>query len=604
MLAITQARAYDFYAPNKDGIRIYYVIQAGVGNRVMVVNSPSHYNGIVNIPDSVSYEGVTYSVEEIGSKAFSSCTQLTEVILPSNLKTIRERAFYTCLQLERITIPDKVTTLRERAFEGCTALKTVSFGSNLATIDNYCFYNCSALESVILGDKVTTIEHFAFANCIGLKNVTMKEGITAISIGVFYGCNSLTSVILPNSIEKIGGSSFAACVSLTNITIPDGVITIENHAFVGCISLQKVILGENVSKMSHDAFTRCDGLKEFIVSEKNKTYSTIDGVLVSKDRTVLIDFPNAKSSDYIIPGSIKEIGEWAFSAKNNLQKITVPDHVTTVSTGAFANCENLTNITLCNCSIGSKAFQGCKKLVSIELPGNLSHVADSAFMNCTSLASITIPDGVITIGVSSFNNCQSMKNLTIGKGVISIGDYAFYKCRELSSILIPDNVISIGRYAFSDCRNVGRVTIGENVNEIGCNAFYITNQISIYNRNPIPQILTCEFYSGPRIGYPYVYVPVGSGAAYRTASRWDRCTIIERENVANDAINADNITIFNERNGISIRSAVPELVSIYTMSGQLVYQKMIFDRQDIRLSQGMYIIKANNITKKVFVEQK
>ena len=137
--AILQVSAFDFYETNKDGVRIFYDIQAGTANRAIVVEGNQYYTGVVNIPDSVTYEGVKYGVETIGSYAFSNSTGLTEVILPPNMKTIREFAFFRCGNLTSIHPLENVTTIRDRAFSECEALKELTFSDNLTTIDANAF---------------------------------------------------------------------------------------------------------------------------------------------------------------------------------------------------------------------------------------------------------------------------------------------------------------------------------------------------------------------------------------------------------------------------------------------------------------------------------
>ena len=176
-LVTFQVKAYDFYVSNTDGVRIYYDFQSGSGNKVIVVEGSQMYKGIVNIPDSVLYDGTVYAVETIGMRAFAFCSQLTGVTMPPKLKTIRESAFAQCPKLTDIVLPDELTEIRERAFEQCIALETVSFGSNLTTIGQYAFYGCTALESLDLGSKVAEIEYAAFCICSSLKKSPYRKAL-------------------------------------------------------------------------------------------------------------------------------------------------------------------------------------------------------------------------------------------------------------------------------------------------------------------------------------------------------------------------------------------------------------------------------------------
>ena len=160
--------AHDFEV---DGI--YYQITAK--NRVAVIyygedysNVPAKnmYTGSVVIPESVTYEGVTYSVTSIGYQAFYNCTGLTSVSIPEGVTSIGDYAFYNCTGLTSVTIPNSVLTIGNRAFDGCIGLTEVAIGNSVTWIGNYAFYNCTGLTSVSIPEGVTTIAYEAFEGCI------------------------------------------------------------------------------------------------------------------------------------------------------------------------------------------------------------------------------------------------------------------------------------------------------------------------------------------------------------------------------------------------------------------------------------------------------
>ena len=289
MFTITQAKAFDFYVVNTDGKRIYYEKLSGTGDKVMVVShdGTSLYSGKINIPANVTYEGIDYVVETIGSEAFSGCKELTEVILPPSLKTIRDNAFLNCDKLISIIIPDEVTSIRYRAFGLCTALKTVTLGVNLTDIGERAFHQCIELEDITFGDKVSLIDLGAFEMCYALKNVQLPESLIEIGDYAFYN-TGLTGISIPNNVQSIGFG-----------------------AFLDCSSLAQVIIGDKVSSIG-GAFGGCVELNEFTVSEQNQKYICEDSMLLSKDKTILYVLAGGKKSP-IIPDYIKIIGDGAFA---------------------------------------------------------------------------------------------------------------------------------------------------------------------------------------------------------------------------------------------------------------------------------------------------
>jgi len=126
----------------------------------------------------------------------------------------------------------------------------------------------------------------------------------------------------------------------------------------------------------------------------------------------------------------------------------------------------------------------------------------------------------------------------------------------------------------------------------------------IYNLNPIPISLTGVIYVNP---YPYLppttmYVPVGSGILYKAVpSLWNVFIIQEKTYTNNEVIIRETVTITPSSGGIILFSAEPIQASVYSISGQMVFQKSFTGRLEIPLPSGIYIVKTNNITKKVFV---
>lgn len=108
--------------------------------------------------------------------------------------------------------------------------------------------------------------------------------------------------------------------------------------FSGCTNLARVNLA-SVTQISEGAFSGCN-IKEFIVSEDNRVYSSLDGVLFNKDKTELVMYPKAKlSQNYVIPNSVTLVNEDAFGNCDNLTSITIGDNV------ARMNSLNIGNVS-------------------------------------------------------------------------------------------------------------------------------------------------------------------------------------------------------------------------------------------------------------------
>ena len=119
-------------------------------------NDYGSYKGSVSIPEAVQYNGVSYSVTEIGSNAFTSCTGLTSVTIPNSVTEIGSNAFSSCTGLTSVTIPNSVTEIGRGAFFKCSGLKSVIIPNSVKTLGSDVFFGGN-LHSLTLGTGLTRI---------------------------------------------------------------------------------------------------------------------------------------------------------------------------------------------------------------------------------------------------------------------------------------------------------------------------------------------------------------------------------------------------------------------------------------------------------------
>lgn len=190
----------------------------------------------------------------------------------------------------------------------------------------------------------------------------------------------------------------------------------------------------------------------------------------------------SKYKDYTVTTIYGDPNNGGFSNCANLEKITIPETVTTIGTKAFFNCKSLKSITLPNSvrSIGNSAFSGCSALVSIIIPSNVEAIEYSTFNSCTSLTSITLPDGLKAIGSSAFYGCNLLEDLTLPEGLESIGQTIIYGCHGLKKLVVPGSVTKISAYAFSQCVNLEAVIFKDGVSGVDYDILNGSNNLKVY----------------------------------------------------------------------------------------------------------------------------
>lgn len=326
----------------------------------------------VIIPSTITYNDEIYTVTRIGENAFLYQTYLYEVEIPESVTRIGKSAFYGS-HLTTLTIPNSVTRIDGYAFEYCRYLKSVTIGHNLNSIGTYAFVGCDSVTSVFwnvingdywnfgsqvelftFGDDVKVIPKSICKNMNNLTSIIIPNGVTSIADEAFYGCTGLTSITIPDSVTNIGSGAFNGCTSLTSITIPDSVINIGSSAFNGCTGLTSVTIGNSVKNIGSSAFCGCANLM-----------------------------------DVTIGNSVASMGAYAFSDCTEIQpSFTFPASVSTIGSGALANCVGLTSIIIEGSPrLSSNSFSGCVNLQGIYClsptppiahaePGTLSNTND------------------------------------------------------------------------------------------------------------------------------------------------------------------------------------------------------------------------------------
>ena len=321
------------------------------------------------------------AVEHIPAYICYQLSNLTSVTIGSNVKTIGEGAFLKCTAIESVVwnaknIPDFSDSEAAPFYDSQETITSFTFGTTVEHIPAYLCYDMSGLTSVTIGDGVSSIGGSAFYNCYSLNYLKLGNTIKTIGDYAFADCNSLATLTIPNSVKSIEYAAFQGCSSLTSITVPSG--NIASYAFSYCSDLTSVSIGSGVTNIGSEAFGYCDDLASIRVINSNAYYDSrenCNAIIETATNTLIAGCYNT-----IIPYGVTAIGEYAFSACDNLTSIEIPNSVTTIGNMAFSGCSNLTSITIPNSvrSIGSRAFYRCLTEIYVKAT-TPPEIADNTF---------------------------------------------------------------------------------------------------------------------------------------------------------------------------------------------------------------------------------
>lgn len=407
--------------------------------------------------------------------------KLETVSFGTLINTIPDNLCMNTTSLQKIELQSVKASLRtigKNAFKGCTSVEEVTIPKGILTVSNSAFEGCSGLTDVTIAAK--TINAKAFAECTNLKAVKMEEGVTTIQ-GMAFANTQISAVTIPSTLTTAGTTKegtiekgpFAGTMIATvhgqtedsteaqeGATILPETPKIPDNLFLGCTSIIDVQIPETVTEIGQKAF---------------KDASSVENV------TFAVNTETGKVK------GVEKIGISAFDGCSSLQELVLPETVTEVLQGAFANEGALVKADMSRTASLKKwekeSFKGDTALAEVILPtaGGITAIPDGAFAGCTTLTgeNLKIPKNIVTITANAFKE-SGLKKLYIPNQVTTIGASAFEACKNLEDVHISNNISIISQSTFKNCEKLEKIEIPVKVAKIGTNAFYGSGLKDVY----------------------------------------------------------------------------------------------------------------------------
>lgn len=347
-------------------------------------------------------------IVSVGAHAFDGCVALKEIKASDDLLTIGDYAFDGCTAVETAQFGKGVSNVGVHSFRGlpwfenwnggeegnfliigdgvlikAVGFDFVQFGEDVkylsATLDGLreiaskMFYDNKLLTSVVIPDTVTKIADYAFYYAVNLQSVVIPDSVTEIGERAFYGCEKLERIVLPAGLTSIADYAFYGCASLCEVVIPETVVSIGKYAFYNCIALDSVEIPETVTSIGEYAFTNT----AWYNGNVDKFFVVGDGLLL-KYRAY-----EKETSFTSADPAIKAIVGGAFNATFMLEKITLPETVTSIGAYAFSGCTTVKEIISSAVSAGERAFNNCVQLENVVYGTENPQISEDAYFGCT-----------------------------------------------------------------------------------------------------------------------------------------------------------------------------------------------------------------------------
>lgn len=301
------------------------------------------------------------------------------------------------------------------------------------------FKNNANITSIILPDDCITIPRGCFTGCTGLKKVRLSEKLTVFNGNVFDGCTSIDSIVIPAGVTAIKGMQFQGCSSLKYLEFAESGIELDittdawgntattDKGGFGPIPLEKVVINRPI-KDQQPAVTPFRA--------------------------------NATLKTAVLGDSCKTINSYMFENCAAFNEITIPAHIATIGTRAFAGTA-LTTVEVPNAvsTIASATFLNCKNLASVVLNEGTTTIEAQAFMGSSALSSVTLPQSLTSIGVQAFQNCNLSGDIVLPNAVRTLSSEAFAGNVAITSISFPATLANLGESAFRGCSNIASFSI-------------------------------------------------------------------------------------------------------------------------------------------------
>lgn len=402
------------------------------------------------------------------------------------------------------------------------------------------FRNNKKIKKVVIKNGVTSISNYAFDNCKNLKKISISS--TVKSIGYESFCDTaITEIEIPSGVKIIGQGALEDCNKLKKVTMP-GNFKLKTKS--GEDEWKAITYGSEIDTITFNTQLKIKNISylqshNLISSSKDKKYTSIDGVIYTRDRKDIVRVP-ALREKLVIDSGCTEFNLQAIlycsrdyegdpiGGCTRLESIVIPSSVARINNTKYQG-ESTQELETYDLKIYSKKLDGASistlyyaywnhdesllEIIRNQIPEQLTFTngmyvtSDGVLVRYTGQEKqVKISEEVKIIGESAFNNCYNIEKIEIPATVTTIEKEAFSYCSELAQINIPGSVIKIGDEAFSSCGSLKSIRIPSSVKVMGEGIFECSGVETVELPKGITEIPASMFFNCQEL--EYVNIPV------------------------------------------------------------------------------------------------
>ena len=330
-----------------------------------------------------------------------------------------QRTYYIPESIKSVRILDD-TSIEYGAFSGCSMLFSIQIPSSVRYIGGRAFAGCDSIVDIVIPSSVTSIAASALNDTPFMKaqsdgvivkdgcllcvkggcpsDIVIPTGVRIIADDAFNGMGMLRSVIVPETVRSIGRHAFEGCENIGSLELPEGVVSVDRYAFENCSGLELIAIPTTLKSVGYGAFIGCKNISRVQIQNLchwcGIAFEDYSSNPLRYGRSLYLG--DVELVDLTLPEGLLSIGSYAFYHWDG-QSLSIPSSVINIGHSAFRECRSL-------------------KKVTIESPAKEKEIDYDTFYYCTDLVSVTIPNSVTNIMHFAFDGCDSLSLVYVNKG--------------------------------------------------------------------------------------------------------------------------------------------------------------------------------------------